>query len=61
MGGALLGVAVAPIVARTLLSFLPTGIADVDLSPQINPQVFIFALGAALTTALLFGLAPALA
>ena len=60
VGGALLGLAVAPIVARTLLVVSASGIAGVDLSPQIEPQVFVFALAAALMTALLFGLAPAL-
>ena len=49
----------APLVTRTLISFLPTGVAEVDLSPAINAQVFVFALVAAVVTALLFGLAPA--
>ena len=42
-----------------MISFLPTNVADVDLSPGINAQVFVFALVAAIVTALLFGLAPA--
>ena len=60
VGGALLGVAFAPLVTRTLLSFLPADVADVDLRAEINPQVFVFALAAAVVTAVLFGLAPAL-
>ena len=59
VGGGVLGVAMAPLVTRTLISFLPTGVAEVDLSPAINAQVFVFALVAAVVTALLFGLAPA--
>ena len=47
VGGGVLGVAIAPLVTRALMSFLPTGVAEVDLSPAINAQVFVFALGAA--------------
>src|SRR5262249_30850749 len=59
VSGGVLGVAMAPLVTRGLISFLPTNVADVDLSPGINAQVFVFALVAAVVTALLFGLAPA--
>jgi predicted permease len=59
VAGALLGLLVAPTVAQALLSFLPPGVAGVDLSADINPHVFVFALGAALVTAVLFSLAPA--
>ena len=59
VGGGVLGVAMAPLVTHALISFLPTGVAEVDLSPTINAQVFVFALGTAVVTALLFGLAPA--
>lgn len=59
IAGALLGVLLAPAVIGALLSFLPQGVAGVDLSAEINPQVFVFALTAALLTAILFSLAPA--
>ena len=57
--GALVGVAVAPAVNRALLSFLPQGAATIDLSAELNPRVFLFALAAACATAVLFSLAPA--
>jgi len=60
IAGALLGVLMAPTVVRALLSFLPQGVADIDLSPGVNGQIFLFALTAALLTAILFSLAPAL-
>ena len=56
---ALVGVAVAPAVDRALLSFLPQGAATIDLSADLNPRVFAFALAAACATAVLFSLAPA--
>jgi predicted permease len=58
--GALLGVAIAPAVIEALLSFLPQNVATVDLSAEINPAVFAFALAAALITAVLFSVAPAI-
>jgi putative ABC transport system permease protein len=54
--GALLGMALAPVVTSGLISFLPEA---VDLSPAVNPRVFGFALLVALGTGLLFGLVPA--
>jgi putative ABC transport system permease protein len=59
VAGAVLGLLVAPTVIQALLSFLPEGVAGVDLSAEINPQVFVFALAAAVVTALLSSLAPA--
>jgi putative ABC transport system permease protein len=60
VGGALLGVAIAPAVIHALLSFLPADLATIDLSADISPTVFGFALAAALVTAVLFSSAPAL-
>jgi predicted permease len=60
IAGALLGVAMAPTVIHALLSFLPQDLATVDLSAAVNLQVFAFALGVALVTAVLFSVAPAL-
>jgi predicted permease len=59
VAGTLFGTAIAPIVIRALLSFLPQDVAAVDLSADINLQVFAFALAAALVTAVLFSVAPA--
>jgi predicted permease len=56
-GGAVLGVLLAPAVAQALISFLPQA---AGYSPDVNPRVFLFALGVALGTGFLFGLAPAL-
>jgi predicted permease len=57
--GALVGTLLAPAVIQTLLSFLPQGNADVDLSAAIDVRLFLFALTAAVMTALVFTLAPA--
>ena len=47
----------APLVTSGLVRFLPNA---VDLSTAVNPKVFGFALLAALSTGLLFGMMPAL-
>jgi putative ABC transport system permease protein len=57
LAGALLGMLVAPLVTSGLVSFLPDA---VDLSTAVNARMFSFALFAALSTGLLFGLVPAL-
>jgi predicted permease len=57
VGGALLGMALAPLVTSGLVSFLPDA---VDLSTAVDRRVFVFALLAAVSTGLLFGLMPAL-
>ena len=59
VGGAALGLLIAPGVIRALVSFLPTGPSGIDLVTDINLRVFGFALGAACATAVLFSLAPA--
>ena len=58
--GAVVGLLLAPVVVRVLLSFLPDA-ATMALSAEINPRVFLFALTVSGATAVLFGLAPALA
>ncbi len=60
VGGALLGLAFVPLVTQALLSFVPADVAGVDLGADVNLQVFGFALAAAVLTAVLFSLAPAL-
>jgi putative ABC transport system permease protein len=59
VGGAALGLLIAPAVIRTLVSFLPTDASGIDLVTDINLRVFTFALAAACVTAVLFSLAPA--
>ncbi len=59
VAGALLGTLLAPVVIKSLLSFLPQGAADVDLSAAIDARLFLFALTAAAMTAIVFSLAPA--
>jgi predicted permease len=59
LGGAALGILLAPVVTHALISFLPESAAAVDLSSEINLRMFLFAMGLAMLTAVLFGLAPA--
>jgi putative ABC transport system permease protein len=59
LGGAALGLLIAPGVIRALVSFLPAATSGIDLVTDINPRVFTFALAAACVTAVLFTLAPA--
>jgi predicted permease len=59
VAGALLGTLLAPAVIRALLSFLPQGDADVDLSATVDARLFVFSLTVAVMTAIVFSLAPA--
>jgi putative ABC transport system permease protein len=60
VAGAIVGTLVAPSVIWTLVSFLPLDSADVDLTAAIDLRVFAVSLAAAVVTALLCSLAPAL-
>ena len=60
LAGGLLGMAAAPLVSQALLSFLPKGIAGVDLSPAPDYRVFLFAMAVSLATGVLCGVGPAL-
>ena len=58
LGGAL-GLLVAPLVSRGLISFLPTEAGGVNLSSQMDGRVFAFAFVVSVMTGVLCGLAPA--
>lgn len=55
-----LGLLLAQWATRLLLSLLPGGAADVQIDASPDPRVLAFTIAAAVATALLFGLAPAL-
>ena len=58
--GGLLGLALAFAATRTLITFFSNGLPYTTLSPTPDLYVLLFTLGVSLSTALLFGLAPAL-
>jgi predicted permease len=58
LGGGL-GLLVAPLVSRGLLSFLPTEAGGVNLSSRMDGRVFAFAFVVSVMTGVLCGLAPA--
>jgi predicted permease len=57
MAGGALGLIAAPAVSRLMLRFLPDG---VNLAPELDGRVFLFALAVTLAAGLLCSLAPAL-
>jgi predicted permease len=59
LGGGALGLLVAPMVSRALLSFLPANVAGTDLSARMDARVFAFAFVMSVATGVLCGLAPA--
>ncbi|HEX5108166.1 MAG TPA: ADOP family duplicated permease [Vicinamibacterales bacterium] len=56
LAGGVVGLAVAPLVSRALLYFMPQG---TNLAPVIDHRIFLFAAGATLVAGVLSGLAPA--
>ena len=58
-GGGALGLLVAPMVSRGLLSFLPESAAGTDLSSRVDGRVFAVALIMTVATGVLCGVAPA--
>jgi len=59
LAGGALGLVVAPLVSRSLLSFLPQDAAGVDLSPAMDGRVFVFAFLVSALAGVLCGMAPA--
>jgi predicted permease len=59
LGGAL-GLAVAFVLTRTLLSFIPQGEQPMLISAMPDPRILSFALALTCVTAIVFGLVPAL-
>jgi predicted permease len=57
--GGVLGLLVAPIVSRGLLSFLPTDAGGVGLSSRVDGRMFAFTFVVSVMTGVLCGLAPA--
>jgi predicted permease len=57
--GGLLGIAAAPIAVRTLIAFLPPGIATNALHAGVDSRLLLFAFLASVGAGLLSGLAPA--
>jgi predicted permease len=60
LAGAALGLALSVAAARGLLSMLPANGATLMLHAEPDARIFLFSIGVALATALLFGMAPAL-
>jgi putative ABC transport system permease protein len=60
LAGAALGVALAWSALEALVSLVPPDIIPAETVIQLNGPVLLFALGTAVSTALLFGLVPAL-
>jgi putative ABC transport system permease protein len=59
LAGGSLGLVVAPLVSRSLLSFLPQEAAGVDLSPAMDGRVFVFAFLVSALAGVSCGMAPA--
>jgi predicted permease len=60
-GGGLLGLVIAFAATRVLIAFVSQGSAWIAVSPAPNAGVLLFTFGVSVITAILFGLAPAVA
>ncbi len=58
--GGLLGLLVAPVVARSLIAFLPSDAATIDLRPGVDARLLIFSFLVSATAGIVSGLVPAL-
>jgi predicted permease len=61
LAGGLLGLGIAFAATRVLIAFVRQGNAYIAMNPAPDATVLLFTLGVSLLTALLFGLAPAIA
>lgn len=59
LAGGFLGTAAAPIAVRTLIAFLPRGIAATALHAGVDSRLLLFALVSSVAAGVLSGLAPA--
>ncbi|HYK35120.1 ABC transporter permease [Alloacidobacterium sp.] len=59
LGGAALGILIAPQMARGLIAWLSTTLTDTPFTATLNPDILTFALGITLVVSILFSLAPA--
>jgi predicted permease len=60
LGGIVLGLLLSVVTTRTLLSMLPQGYGGMALRAEPDGRIFLFSVGVAVFTGLLFGLTPAL-
>jgi len=60
LAGGAAGLALAEWIDRTLIGFLPVGVAPLTLSTKPDLRILLFSLGVSILTGVLFGLAPAL-
>jgi predicted permease len=60
LGGAALGILIAPQMVRGLIAWLSSSMPDAPFSAKLNPEILAFALGTTLLVSILFSLAPAL-
>jgi len=60
LGGAALGILIAPQMVRGLIAWLSSSMSDIPFSANLNPEILTFALGTTLLVSILFSLAPAL-
>jgi predicted permease len=58
--GGLLGIGMAPVAIRALITFLPRNIAATDLQASVDTRLLLFAFLVSLATGLLAGCVPAL-
>ena len=60
LGGAALGILIAPQMVRGLIAWLTSTMPDTPFSASLNPDILFFALGTTLLVSVVFSLAPAL-
>ena len=58
--GGIAGLLLVPWINALLLALLPSTPLPLDLTPRLDPAIFLFGLGVSVLSGILFGLAPAL-